>query len=653
MIFGLLLIGLFFIAFFSCLNILSSSGFSIPSSVSVSLYDQTKALLLYLATLEFFLAASGVFFAEKCLKVSVTISGALLIADFFTSLCGLAPFGDAADLIVWFFFCSISWFGLLKWMPAPEIYYENPLTYAYDDFLEHASVVIGSMDIWYLIVTSSASLFFTACMANEFWSWMDICMACLVMFTAVGLSKLTNSEFTIEELHHPISSNGQEAERSPALPGSSYDEWTESKEEIVIDIPSTLKTITKLIGIACFFLLLAFNRSGIPTWFRNDLMIGFAASILIRFFIKCQYLINFADRAIHQEFTNPIYYKKRRIGFDEIAMVTTIGKLSGWPLLWHLYKLDYSVALILKDGVILPLPRKAVDKTDGFSIQAEASAQAEHLARFIGCEFQPGLFFKDQNFSSWCSYTDKIVESLGSQTALKEALWQAKLSNVSLEFSESGLVKVDLPTMKEKFVLFLLTLLSIISTYWIINSEASYIAANPRLIYLFLLDSTSVLMTLYAAWLWLIDEYYIFDMKQRLVLFRSRFLFWRKETSICSFDQIDCFEVWKRHSLISKVFVKEQNNPFTCITQFFVRLKSRDGKYYSMSDCIHGNDHIPTLRGGALNKLVFSYDSPSDAISETSSSLSETYSARSTKNLKTSLNQDHHKYKKGTKNKKT
>lgn len=602
-ILAFLCIGFFLISFYAWLDLLSLIGLVIPSSFYLPWFGQIKVLILYFSTLAFFLASWGVSIAKKMLKISIIITSALLFTDFFFSLTDLAPFGDTIELISWLFLCSLIWLGLLQWAPPPETHDEIPLKSAYDYYRERIPAIMGI--ILYIFICSSAALFLIGDTISA-WNRADIVKMILLFNLFPLLPMLAHSSYAEGSLE--ISHQGQEAECSQLPIHLNKNEWADSTNEIIIVIPSTLKTMGNLIGIACLILLLGLSRTGIPVWFRNDLIIGLAASIAIRFFIKCQYRINFAEKSINQEFTNPFYYKKRKIEFSEIALITTICKISGWPLLWHLYRFEYSVAMILKDGTTLPLPRIVTDKTCRFSNQAEADAQAAHLAGFLGCDFQTGLFSNGQSFKQWCSDADLIAESSGAQPLLKEAIWKARLSNVFLEYLEPGIIKVDLPTMKEKFILFLLTLLSIASTYWVVNSEATYIAANPRLIYLFLLDSTSVLVTLYSAWLWLIDEYYIFDVNKRLVIFRSRFLFWKKETLICDFDQIDCFDVYNYRGWYSTVFEKDN----VTLIKYSTRLKNRDGKYYLMSDDIHGNSLVPTLRGNALSKLVFSCDSPAE-----------------------------------------
>ncbi|EKD81591.1 MAG: hypothetical protein ACD_39C01734G0001 [uncultured bacterium] len=333
----------------------------------------------------------------------------------------------------------------------------------------------------------------------------------------------------------------------------------------------------------------------------------------IQFFMKCQYLINVPGKTIHQEFTTPLYYFKRRIEFAEVAMVTTVGKLSEWPLLWHSSRLGYSVAIILNDGTVLHLPRIDAKKGKYFLIQEEAALQAQQLARFLNCRFEPGFFYKGQSFCAWRDDVKQTIAGHADPGTLEQVLWESKLSNVSLEAFGSGQVKVDLPTTREKLVLCILILLFILSTHWLIKSEGSFIAANPRLIYLLLLDSTSVLLTLFAAWLWLIDEHYIFDLNLSVVLFRSRFLFWRRQETICSFGEISGFEVWKRHSWFFLTISDKNNKTFVPSEQYFVRMKTMDNRYYQMSDAVSLFDSIPITRAAALSKLVFTSSAqPSD-----------------------------------------
>ena len=592
----------------------SFAGNSIPQHWP----DLFVIVIPFLTTLWFILAYSGYAVAVVCLKGALGAAGFLLVSDFSFSLLGFNPFGQAVDFISWLFFCSLIWLGLLRWLEVEDLPYERGAENLYS--YERSQTLPGSrwfdyavLNGWYIFFCMVIiPLVGTSLMVDRYWQRTDrfynkfiLCWSIIALLAWLFVYWKESFERRTAQFHLAVSRTGGEAEYRRTSTWPVPDEWAKPGQTIVIGIPTTLGKMSALVGIACFAVLMTMNRNGIPLWLRNDLIIGLLVSMAIQFFMKCQYLINVPGKTIHQEFTTPLYYRKRRIEFAEVAMVTTVGKLSEWPLLWHRYRLCFLVAIILNDGTVLNLPRIEARKGKYFLYQEEASVQAQQLARFLGCKFQPGFFKKEQGFYSWLSDVRQAIADHPDSATLEQVLWQSKLSNVSLEAVEPEQVKVDLPTTKEKLVLCVLILFFILSTHWLIRSEGSFIAANPRLIYLFLLDSTSVLLTLFAAWLWLIDEHYVFDIKQRVVLFRSRFLFWRRQETICRFSEISGFEVWKRHSWFCLTIADKKNRALIPSEQYFVRMKTMDNTCYQMSDAISLFDNIPIVRAAALSKLVF------------------------------------------------
>ena len=573
------------------------------------------AVILFFTTLWFVMAFSGYRLAEICLKTTVGAAGVLLVSDFFFSLLELNPFGQALDFISWLFFCSLIWVGMLRWLDIEELPYVRPAGTSYTSSLPQSLPGIRWFDslminCWYIFVFMVIMPLIGASLMPDprpdgFLSKFILCWSAIAFLALRFIYWKESFESRTAQFHKHVSQTGGEVEHYRTSTWAVPDEWAEPGEAIVIGIPTIPGKMATLVGIACFVVLVTMNRGGIPVWLRNDLIIGLVAALAIRVFMKSQYLIDIPGKTIHQEFTNPFYYRKRHIEFTEVAMVTTVGKLSEWPLLWHSSRLGYSVVIILNDGTVLHLPRIEAKKGKYFLIQEEAALQAQQLARFLNCRFEPGFFCKGQSFYAWRADVKQTIADHADSWTLEQVLWESKLSNVSLEAFGSGQVKVDLPTTREKLVLCILILFFILSTHWLIKSEGSFIAANPRLIYLLLLDSTSVLLTLFAAWLWLIDEHYIVDLNLRVVLFRSRLLFWRRQETICNFDEISGFEVWKRHSWFFLTIADKNNKTFVPSEQYFVRMKTMDNRYYQMSDAVSIFDSIPITRAAALSKLVF------------------------------------------------
>ncbi|KAF1079587.1 MAG: hypothetical protein GQF41_4145 [Candidatus Rifleibacterium amylolyticum] len=597
------------------------------------------AAILFFSTLSFVLAFSGYALAKKCLKALALMSGILLVSDFFFSLFDLNPFGQAVNFISGLFFFSLVWSGLLRWLEIEEFPYESAdqkfFSASLSQDLPDASwfdhMMLSGWHIFFgLVILPLIGISLIDDQLGQqpewFYKKFILCWSIIILLAWLFIYWKESFERRTGQFHLDVSRTGSEAEFNRTTSWPVPAEWAKPGNTIVIDIPGVLGKMTALIGIACLVVLMTMNRSGIPLWLRNDLITGLVVSAAIRFFVRSQYLIDIAGKTIHQEFTNPLYYRKRRIEFNEVAMVTTVGMLSEWPLLWHSCRLDFSVAIILRDGTVLKIPRIETSKGKYFLHQEEAAVRARQLARLLDCKFQPGFFCVGQSFFSWIGdVRQAIIDNPGSEK-FREVLWQSKLSNVSLEAVEPGLIKVDLPTMKEKLVLCLLMLFFMISTHWLLKSEGSFIAENPRLIYLLLLDSTSVLLTLLAAWLWLIDEHYIFDVNRRVVLFRSRLLFWSREKDICRFADISKFEVWKRHSWFFLTVAGKSTKTHFPSQQYFVKMKTLDGKSYQMSDSVSLFDNIPIIRAAALSKIVFT-------CSEQSASMPVTEADQSKKTL--------------------
>ncbi len=593
-------------------------------------------VILFFTTLCFALAFSGFALAEKCLKAVVVMSGVLLVSDLFFSLSGLNPFGQAVDFISSLFFFSLVWSGMLRWLEIEEFPYESvtkkPFSAGMSQDLSGASWFDHTMlSGWHIFSGMVVLPLIGISLIDDqvgqqpewFYRKFILCWFIITLLAWFFIYWKESFERRTEQFHLDVSRTGSEAEFRRTTYWPVPDEWAKPGNTIVIGIPGVLSKMTALIGIACFVVLITMNRSGIPLWLRNDLIIGLVASAAIRFFVRSRYLIDIAGKTIHQEFTTPLYYRKRRIEFNEVAMVTTVGRLSEWPLLWHGCRLGFSVAIILNDGTVLKIPRIDTRKGKYFLHQEEAAVRAQQLAHLLGCKFQPGFFYKDQSFYSWLGdVRQAITENPGSEK-FGPVLWQSKLSNVSLEAVEPGVIKVDLPTTREKLVLCLLMLFFMLSTHWLLKSEGSFIAENPRLIYLLLLDSTSVLLTLLAAWLWLIDEHYVFDVNRRVVLFRSRLLFWNREEHICRFADISGFEVWKRYSWFFLTIAGKSVKTHFPPEQYFVKMKTMDGKSYQMSDSVSLFANIPIIRAAALSKIVFTCSEQSASLPVTEADQSE------------------------------
>ncbi|MBF0408440.1 MAG: hypothetical protein HQM10_13905 [Candidatus Riflebacteria bacterium] len=404
--------------------------------------------------------------------------------------------------------------------------------------------------------------------------------------------------------HISPSKEGWEAEKEEAQTNQQHEEEWGTDDRIIVNIPTTLGTMTTLLAAVCALLLLFLSRDNIPAWLHTDLAIGLLASLVIKIFLKHRYIINTREKTVQLEYANLFYYRITQVRPEDISAITTMGTLSGWPIFWHWYKMTFSVAIVFTDGTAWPVPLNIRESSDSYQSLKLVTARAKALAANIGCTFRSALFEDGQSYTSWVADVEQMVAQANSPDALRLALWKTKFSNFSLDVEEAGYIKVDLATFSEKIVLVLLVLWFVISTNWIVDESMSFIRANPRMIYLFLLDSTSVLVTLYAAWIWLVDQHYVLDMEKRMVLSKSRFLWIKTEKPVSRFDDIDRFHVWRRHSWFFHIF-KGKGKYLVSPDEYFVRMTS-GASDWQMSDCMHWGEKIAFLRAAVLNKLVYS-----------------------------------------------
>ena len=193
-----------------------------------------------------------------------------------------------------------------------------------------------------------------------------------------------------------------------------------------------------------------------------------------------------------------------------------------------------------------------------------------------------------------------ILRDTPKPQSLEKTLWEIGMAGLSLEATEPNVVKVDLPTLLEKMVLILVIIFFAVLTAFVIRSEWNLLLANPRFIYLILLDSSSILVTILALWRWLIDEYYVFNTATQTITFYSRILFFRWNTVIGSFSDI------KFLSCKTRDMGKNQEHAT------YLRLNNNEELYLSDFTLLPG---VPQYRAYAIAKLVNAKNSGSDYFS--------------------------------------
>ncbi|EKD81593.1 MAG: hypothetical protein ACD_39C01733G0001 [uncultured bacterium] len=280
-------------------------------------------VILFFTTLWFVMAFSGYRLADMCLKTAVGAAGVLLVADFFFSLLDLNPFGPALDFISWLFFCSLIWVGLLRWLDIEELPYARPAETSYTSNLPQSLPGIRWFDslminCWYIFIFMVIMPLIGASLVpdhrpDSFLFKFILCWSAIAFLASRFIYWKESFESRTAQFHQHVSQAGDEVEHYRTSTWAVPDEWAEPGEAIVIGIPTLPGKMATLVGIVCFVVLATMNRGGIPVWLRNDLVIGLVAALAIRVFMKSQYLIDIPGKTIHQEFTNPFYYRNRHI----------------------------------------------------------------------------------------------------------------------------------------------------------------------------------------------------------------------------------------------------------------------------------------------------------------------------------------------------
>ncbi len=291
-------------------------------------------------------------------------------------------------------------------------------------------------------------------------------------------------------------------------------------------------------SLALMNMILMYLGTGlISGWLVTDAIAIFIVSFLTWCFTKCEYIVNPASKIVRYYYINPFYSEKRIIPFKEIAALSIGGELKGWPFISN-YRMEFTSYLVFTNGRTLPIFKGSPKSTDTFENFGEIEGITIELSQIMGRPYFPGFLAWETRFSDWISEISRVPASVRDEQALQKTLWELGISAASMELLEPHQIKVDLPTWIEKFVLILVTLLFGVSTIYLLQAEWAFIETNPRIIYLLLLDSSSIVITVLGLWRWLIDEYFVLDTDLRKLRFRSRILFFNQDMDVANFEDI-------------------------------------------------------------------------------------------------------------------
>lgn len=334
-------------------------------------------------------------------------------------------------------------------------------------------------------------------------------------------------------------------ESIPETPGLAGAEAGHSTTAITIEqktfLGKTLRVVMALCAgiMAGTFLLRLANIDGvIPTWAAGDAVGGFIIAAALSIFVRSGYIIDPVARTIVYEQATPFYVRRRNIAFDEISVVSVRGVQKGWPLLYNYHYLELQTVIIFANGLVLPVhdPVKASDYI--FSALERERQRALKLARILGCTLFPSHHLGDVSPRQWKAGISRLREKSQEPDELEKSVFETYISSLGLSVDAPHRVKVDMTTRFEKFILAFVVSFFAITTWYALNAEWGYLAQNPRIFYVILVDCTSILVSVFGLWRLLVDEYYIFDVEEGMIEFYSRWAFWRTCRKVSSFGEV-------------------------------------------------------------------------------------------------------------------
>ncbi|MBP7632714.1 hypothetical protein KBA41_00990 [Candidatus Ozemobacteraceae bacterium] len=366
---------------------------------------------------------------------------------------------------------------------------------------------------------------------------------------------------------------------------------------IVIEQRTFLGNLLKGILIGCGIVMavtLICRMKGVewvPAWLATDAVLGFIFAGILSRYVRSGYTIDPVARTIVHEELTPLYMRRRDISFDEIGAVSIRGAQKGWPLLYHYHYIELQIVLVFDNGLVLPVYDPVRASEFLFRILERERARARELADVLGCPLFPEYHLGDGSTKRWTGQIEGLRSKSQQPDELEAAITGTYFSSLGMGSTEPLRVIVDMTTRFESFVLALVVAFFAVTTGYALSAEWGYLAANPRILYLILLDCTSVIVTVFGLWHLLIDEYYVFDVEASSIEYHSRWGFWKTRRMICEFGDINEIRIGRCFSI------------FTMKHEYVAELRYGDGERLLISDKAR-TAGIPVFRAFALNRLV-------------------------------------------------
>lgn len=423
--------------------------------------------------------------------------------------------------------------------------------------------------------------------------------AIIYVMTAEETDDSLSHSIPAEKSKPPVEQAQNDDRESRAFDGesSSDDASAVSSAPIVIEKRTFLGVFLQVILVFCggimaaALLLRMLGIVGIPDWFVTDCTHGFILAALLKLYVRSRYTIDPAKRKMWYEDVTPLYVRRREIAFEEIRAVAVRGETKGWPLLYHYHYLEFQIVLLFDDGLVLPVydPVPATDHL--FEHLERERRKALILSKILQCPFFPEHHLGDGPLRRWGAEVSRLRSISDSPDDLEKIAVESYLTSIGMRRIGPGQVKVDFTTRFEKFILAFVVAFFASTTWYLLDAEWAYLADNPRILYLIMLDCTSILVSVFGLWRFLVDEYYVFNTDASLIEFHSRWLFWKTRRVISTFGEVKEIRINRVWALLSKNL------------EYVAELCFPDGERVTVSDRT-SSPGIPVFRALVLARLM-------------------------------------------------
>lgn len=279
----------------------------------------------------------------------------------------------------------------------------------------------------------------------------------------------------------------------------------------------------------------------IPLWVTADAIAALSATLVLMYFSRACYVVLPSQKSLIRFTLNPLLADTREIDSQDLAGIV----LGCSYILSGFFRRElsriYSINLTFKNGTQLDIPLPSFSGFSENEIEAHLENYSQRLAQTLNCRFLNLL--APSSFSEWKSHQESFFSAIPgmSPPPFFPGLWQLFCESRFFDLpskDEFEVVKCDLNTFREWLLLGLSVLFFAVTMGLMLSYEWELLIGNPRFFYLILIDFSSITVSVLALWRFFIDEYYLFDLNRREIIFSSRILFFRRKKSLGYFSEI-------------------------------------------------------------------------------------------------------------------